>query len=198
IAEGSWGWGSCFIDFDNDGWQDIYQTNGWGNLPALGFPTDTSRAWVSDEARTFTNDAAGLKLDDTEEGRGIICADFDNDGDVDILQMHLNAASGASLWMNEANANANANYLSVKLKGISPNTDGVGARITITTASGDKQYRDILLGNNFASHNPTLAYFGVNTITQLSTVHVLWPDGEETTMSNVNANQMLTINHPDL
>ena len=195
VAEGGWGWGSCFIDFDNDGLLDLYHTNGWEGQASLGYPTDKSRLFTNNGNGSFTEKSEAIGLDDTELGRGIVCADFDNDGDVDILQLHLNAQNGATLWQN--GTNDTAKYLTVKLQGIAPNTDGVGAQITIG-AQGDEQTRHVLLGSNFASHNPTIQYFGVGAVGLLDRVHVLWPDGKETTLTNVNADQKLVIKHPDL
>ena len=195
VAQGGWGWGSCFSDFNNDGLLDLYHTNGWEGQAEHGYPTDKSRAFISNGNGSFTEKSEELGLDDTELGRGIVCADFDGDGDVDILQLHMNAQNGATLWQN--GTNDAAQYLTVKLNGLAPNTDGVGARITIG-AQGDEQTRHVLLGSNFASHNPTTQYFGIGAITTLDSVHVLWPDGKETTLSNVSSNQTLTIPHPDL
>ena len=81
VADGGWGWGSCFIDFENDGDLDIYHTNGWTEFDEFGgFSRDESRAFVSDGAGGFRESAASLGLNDAEQGRGVVCADFDNDG----------------------------------------------------------------------------------------------------------------------
>ena len=192
VTDGGWGWGSCFLDFENDGDLDIYHTNGWQNWDFYGgFNTDTSRAFVSNGDGTFTESAEELGLDDAEQGRGIVCADFDNDGDTDILQLHMHADNAATLWMNEATNN----WLSVRLRGAAPNTQAVGARI-VASIAGEDQLREVTLGSNFASHNPTDQIFGLGSMTQVDVLTVEWPDGERTVMQALAANQEMVIDHP--
>ena len=106
VADGGWGWGSCFIDFENDGDLDIYHTNGWPQFDEYGgFSRDASRAFVSDGEGRFRDSAESLGLADREQGRGVVCADFDNDGDVDILLLHANDANAATLYRNDADGN---------------------------------------------------------------------------------------------
>ena len=69
--------------------------------------------------------ATDFGLDDAYEGRGVVCADFDNDGDTDILVMHAGTAHSATLWPNDTEGN---NYLAVKLKGEPPNTQAARGR----------------------------------------------------------------------
>ena len=193
VTEGGWGWGSCFVDFENDGDLDIYHTNGWQEWDEFGgFTSDRSRAFVSNGDGTFTESAEELGLDDAEQGRGVVCADFDDDGDTDILQLHMHADNAATLWMNESSTN---NWLSVRLRGAAPNTQAVGARIVVTIA-GEDQLREVTLGNNFVSHNPTGQIFGLGSMSQVDTLSVEWPDGERTVMQTVAANRLLVIDHP--
>ena len=87
VHDGGWGWGSCFADFDNDGDLDIYHTNGWlVPFEPSNFHEDTSRFFLAHGDGTFSEQAAAAGLVDIEQGHGIVCADFDNDGDVDIFQ----------------------------------------------------------------------------------------------------------------
>ena len=86
ITAGGWGWGSCFLDIDNDGDLDIYQTNGWPEWDELGpFSSDATRVFVNQGNGIFHETAGELGLSDEEQGRGVVCADFDRDGDLDIL-----------------------------------------------------------------------------------------------------------------
>ncbi|MEM0929162.1 MAG: CRTAC1 family protein [Pseudomonadota bacterium] len=196
VADGGWGWGSCFIDFENDGDLDIYHTNGWVREEAYGpFPEDTSRAFVSGGNGSFTEEADALGLTDREQGRGVVCADFDQDGDTDILLLHMNAQNAATLWENTTDDAAS--YLSVTLEGIAPNTQAIGAKI-IATTGGAQQFREVTLGNNFASHNPAEQLFGLGDAQVIDTLEVTWPDGLVTTEIGVSVNQRLTLRHPSL
>lgn len=158
------------------------------------FSIDTSRAFVANGAGQFDEQAAAMGLDDSEEGRGVVCADFDNDGDVDILQLHRSSNVAATLWRNDI---SNNNYLRVKLNGAPPNTEASGARITITVAGGT-QMREISIASNFVSQNPTVQIFGLGSSSQADTLSVQWPDGRVTDLTNVPAGQSITVDHPDI
>ena len=194
VASGGWGWGACFMDFENDGDIDIYHTNGWTQADDLGDHTeDRSRAFISGGAGMFEENAADLGLDDTREGRGVVCADFDGDGDVDIFQLHRELPVSATMWRNESVGN---NYLSVKLNGLPPNTEAAGSRIFVTVGAVT-QMREITIGNNFVSQNPTIQVFGLGSASQADEVQVEWHDGVETIELSVAAGQTRIIDHPN-
>ena len=196
VDKGGWGWGSCFADFNADGRLDIYQTNGWDvgmdpeNSP---YADDTSRLWMSNPDGSFEDMANASGMLDAEQGRGVICDDFDADGDVDVLLLTLDDQQAALLWTNEL---SDANTLSVILEGKAPNTFGVGALVSITV-SGITQTRLVGVNSNFISHNSTVQYFGLGDATEIETLRVVWPDGVVTDMTNIDANQSLTLQHPD-
>ena len=193
VRDGGWGWGACFEDFDNDGDLDIYHTNGWTEpFPPSDFDVDTSRLFIGSGDGTFTDMAAEAGIADSEQGYGVVCADFDNDGNVDILQLHRNRTNAATLWRNEGTG---ANYVRVRLRGRAPNTEAAGARIRATT-DATTQMREIILGSNYTSQNPALRIFGLGSATQVDTLEVEWPDGETTIRRNVTAGQTVQITQP--
>lgn len=191
VSDGGWGWGACFIDFENDGDLDIYHTNGWQrNVLAPEFPffegyrMDPSRAFVNGSDGTFDEQAQALGLSDTAMGRGVVCADFDNDGDTDILLM----GDEPILWRNNASGNQ---YLKVRLVGSPPNTEASGARITLTSEN-TQQLREISIGSNFLSQNPAVQLFGLGADTSAN-ITITWPDGSETGLIDVASDQTLEI-----
>ena len=195
VVDGGWGWAACAIDFDNDGNLDIYHTNGWISLGGYeaDYTADRSRAFVNHGDGTFTDRAAALGLDDSAFGRAAVCADFDNDGDVDILQLH----ESATLW---ENLTTDANYLRILLRGAPPNTEAVGARISVTTATAAgprTRMRELTLGSNYLSQNPLLQVFGLGAATECD-VDVEWPDGRHTSLRGVAAGRTLQLTHPAL
>ncbi|MDM3870341.1 CRTAC1 family protein [Porticoccus sp. W117] len=192
VRAGDWGWGSCFMDFENDGDLDIYQTNGWAR-PAL-FLDDVTRAFVSDGNGKFDDMADDIGLDDTQNARGVVCADFDNDGDVDIFQTHRDSMNSASYYRNDSTGN---NYLKVKLNGLAPNTAAAGARIYATIGQ-TTQMREVIIGSNFTSQNPLVQVFGLGSNSQVDELKIQWPDGVEETRNNVQAGQSLVFDHPDI
>ncbi|HUF71375.1 MAG TPA: VCBS repeat-containing protein, partial [Gammaproteobacteria bacterium] len=120
VADGSFGWAACFLDIDNDGDLDIYHTNGYpGSYISEydAFDTDASRVFLMNDAGTYTEEAVALGLAATTSGRSIVCADFDHDGDTDILELTDAAPNSARLWENRTAA-AGRNFLRVKLEGL--------------------------------------------------------------------------------
>jgi hypothetical protein len=209
VANGRWGWGACFLDIDNDTDLDIYHTNGWKSSDlGEGYEIDQSLAFVSDGTGRFVDRAAMLGLDDTYSARGVVCADFDNDGDIDILQLTNKAGNSAALWKNDSAA-AGRNSLRVRLVGLPPNTEAAGARIFATIGSRT-QMREIMIGSNYTSQNPTVQVFGLGTDAAVDTLRVEWPpllsgsspvQPDEWLRTNVPANvqgETLVICHPEL
>ena len=195
VYDGGWGWAACFADFDNDTDLDIYHTNGWFEaFEPDNFDMDASRLFVSAGDGTFSEQAESAGIDDIERGYAAVCADFDNDGDIDVFQAHRNDDNSATLWRNDTTGN---NYLRVRLVGAAPNTEAAGARIRATV--GDKEMlREIVIGSNYTSQNPTVQVFGLGSASVVDRLVVEWPDGRETTRTEVASGQTLVLEHPDL
>ncbi len=189
VREGFFGWGSCFADFDNDGWLDLFHVNGW-QLEGAEWLADPSVLFMSNGDGTFTEASLGNGLVDNGQGRGVVCFDADRDGDIDIFVS--NNGDGPSFYVNQL---VQSNYLGVVLRGPSPNTQGIGAVITITPSIGGTQVREIRAGSNFLSQDPAEAHFGLGDATSVD-LSVRWPDGMISTESNVAANQLLVLSHP--
>jgi hypothetical protein len=193
VADGGWGWAACFLDFENDGNLDIYHTNGWHEESSWGdFLSDSSRAFVANGNGRFADRSGVLGLEDSDQGRAVVCADFDNDGDTDILLLHQRSGVSATLWRNDTTGNS---YLRIKLRGKAPNTAATGARIYATIGS-EQQMREIMIGSNFASQNPTVQIFGLGTAGAVDELRIEWPDGTIQTFLSVAANQSLEYYQP--
>ncbi len=205
IADGHWGWGACMADFNLDGILDIFHVNGWNaDILGVSYRKTNSRLYLS------TGDflASGLPelvniprasgIINTTQGRGVACFDADNDGDVDILAIN-NDTSPVHFYRN--NTKADKNFLTVRLQGSTPNTSATGARIYVKTGEVE-QMREINIGSNFTSHNPTQQYFGLGEMTSVDVLRVEWRDGKtnpatpDTIMRDIDADQHLTITHP--
>lgn len=194
VADGGWGWAACFEDLNNDGSLDLYHTNGWPHENGGDFTKDTSRAFISNGDGTFADQAHSLGIADRNQGRGAVCADFDSDGDIDIFLWSNDDLNTANLFRNDASVN---NYLAVKLLGLPPNTAAAGARIH-ATVGGVTQLREVKIGSNFISQNPTEQVFGIGTAAQVDSLTVEWPDGAISNLNIVPANQHIVVDHPDL
>ena len=125
------------------------------------------------EAGTYTDEAQALGLATGTSGRGVVCADFDHDGDTDILELTDAPGNSASLWENRSAA-AGRNFLRVKLEGLPPNTEAAGARI-FASIDGAVQMREVMIGSNYTSQNPTVQIFGLDSSTVVDELLVEWP-----------------------
>jgi hypothetical protein len=128
----------------------------------------------------FTDIAMAAGADDIKDARGMAIADFDNDGDLDIVINNNPGDSGdpektraVLLRNNVGNRRA---WLAVELQGKESDKDGVGAIVTIETG-GEKQTRLVSAGSGFASQNSERLYFGLNDRTQVDALTVRWPNG---------------------
>jgi hypothetical protein len=176
VANGSFGWGSCFLDVDNDTDLDIYHTNGFPQsflTPEDAYDSDASRLFVMNGAGTYDDKAAALGLAATTSGRGVVCADFDNDGDTDILELTDDSGNSAKLWENRTAAEGRR-FLRVRLEGLPPNTQAAGARILVRIG-GKTQMREIMIGSNYTSQNPTVQIFGLGSAESVDELLVEWP-----------------------
>lgn len=197
VEHGFWGWGSCFADFDNDGNLDLVHVNGFGFVAedaAAEFFEDPTRLFMSNGDGTFSEKAFKLGLNDVGQGRGVVCFDYDRDGDIDLFIANNNQAP--KLFRNDGGNNNN--FLNVKLNGLPPNTEGIGAKITLLITDGQNQIREIRAGSNFVSQNPAYAHFGLGEAEVVNEVQVDWTDGESSNLQNIAPNQFLTIDHPNL
>jgi len=193
VRVGHWGWGSCFADFNNDGHLDLFHVNGFlldesDPRESSIFIDDPVRMFVSNGDGTFTERSQELGLDDTSQGRGVSCFDYDRDGDLDIFIANFDAAP--RLYRNEGGNRQN--YLGVSLKGDLPNIEAIGARIYLT-ANGITQMRELRAGSNFESQNPVDAHFGLGGAKIVNTLRVVWPDGKISIRHNVAVNQVIKL-----
>jgi hypothetical protein len=186
IADGGWGWGACFADFNLDGRLDIFHTNGWESNPIDDFESDRSRLFIAGSSGlSFEDEALDRGMTDIEQGRGVVCADFDGDGDVDIFMTNRGLQNSGAFWRNEDETNDNRS-LSIRLVGAAPNTEAVGARVRVTV-DGAVQMREVSVNNNFTSQNPTGQVVGLGAAAAADTVEIEWPDGSVDTYTDVAA-----------
>jgi hypothetical protein len=186
VRDGNWGWGSCFADFDNDGFLDIFHVNGW-DLDAR-FDAQPARLFMSNGDGTFGEQAAAAGIADRGNGRGVVCFDYDRDGDVDVFISNNGEAS--RLYRNDTGTGAR--YLSISLIGRPPNTQAIGARVSVV-AGGRTQVREIRAGCNYVSQDPPEAHFGLAEVATVDELRVRWPDGAEAVRFDVATNRLLRI-----
>ena len=190
VADGAWGWAACAKDFDNDGFLDIFHVNGWREETVRETP---SRLFWNRVDGSFQEIAQSVGIEDTGQGRGIVCFDADRDGDIDILVAN---ASEPHLVFYRNESVGLGNYLVIKLRGSGDNSYGVGSIVKVTTEYGT-QMRQLGGSNNFVSHNPLEVHFGLGNATRAD-IQVEWFDqnGSVTEFSVLEVNKVITVNQP--
>lgn len=145
----------------------------------------------------FTDVAMATGADDIRDARGVATADFDNDGDLDIVINNNPGDSGraelsrATLLRN--NVGERRNWLAVELRGTESNRDAVGASVTLE-AGGEKFTRLVSAGSGFASQQSARLYFGLGEKTVVDAMTVRWPNGRIQKFSK-DQNQTIAARH---
>lgn len=195
VREGYWGWGACWGDFNNDMHLDLYHVNGFfsEDTGEDEFVDDPAVMFVNDGDGTFTEMGSALGVDDTGQGRAILCFDNDRDGDLDIL---VNNALGPARFFKNNLDNGN-NWIEIRLVQPLPNRSAIGAVIRVT-AGGVTQMRQVMAGGNYGSSHPTAQHFGLAENTAVSSIEITWPDGTAEVIAGTHANQYLVITRGDM
>jgi hypothetical protein len=188
VRVGFWGWGTCFADFDNDGDLDLYHTNGYSFPKASEFEADPSVLFLSNGDGTFAEHAAELGLADTEQGRGVVCFDYDRDGDIDVLV----SRNRGPLALYRNNGERAGHWLTVALRASPPNARAIGARIEIE-AGGATRVGAVRAGSNYASQDPPEVHFGLGAAEVVEAITVTRPGGGTWTFGPVAADQRVVL-----
>jgi len=213
VWETGWGWAGKFFDYDNDGWLDLYVTNGWvsagpesyvpdifamvvkpgidltdaRNWPPMGGKSlsgyEKKKLFHNEGGQRFKDEAARHGLDSTRDGRGIVVADFDNDGRMDLFV--ANAGAEPYFYHNVLPVLAGGpHWLELILTGKRSNREAVGAQVRLTTG-GRTLLRFVDGGNGFAGQSTKRLHFGLGTSTAIEKIEVLWPSGLRQTLGPV-------------
>jgi hypothetical protein len=193
VGDTDWGWGTTFLDADNDGHQDLAVTNGRYTIGS-DFEFDQSRFFRNnaDSPATMTDVSEEVGFDDTYVAVCLIAADLDRDGDLDLVQT---CAAGDPLRLldNALKGPAALNhYLVIRPRMALTNHWAIGAVVTATVGT-TTQMRLLTAGISQHGQEPAEAFFGLGAATSVDTVAIRWPNGAETTLSEVWADQVLTV-----
>lgn len=148
----------------------------------------------------FSHVATALNADDIKDGRGLGLADFDNDGDLDMIisnspgDRQLNRSISPTLLRNDVGQKQR--WLAVELTGTRSNRDAVGAVVRLQVKRHDKLTtltRHISAGSSYASQHSYRLHFGLGKHTNIDSLEVRWPSGSKTCLHEVPTNQILHI-----
>jgi hypothetical protein len=191
------GWGTAFLDFDNDGWKDLFvaQSHVMDNIevtqPALRYLEPLLMMRNVDGRFIDVSKECGAPFTVPMSSRGVAFGDIDNDGFVDIV---INCNEGPAVVLrNLGNAN---HWLAIDARGTVSNRDGIGARIKLVTAAGRKQYAMATTAGSYQSSSDRRVHFGMGSETRAALVEITWPSGIVQRLENVAADQFLKITEP--
>ena len=208
VRDGSWGWGTTFLDYDNDGDLDLVLATGVDYADEVpytanttGFADDPMRLWRNDGSGRFTEVAQQEGLTATGVGTGLAAFDLEPDGDLDLLVVHNSGRP--VLYRNDTNRPGQMGpnrWLQLRLEGTVSNRQGVGARITVTprAAAPDRRLVQVLGGsNNYLGQNEAIAHFGLGLdLDHIATVQIEWPSGARQTLNEAPTNRRLFVIEP--
>ena len=189
------GWGAGFVDFDNDGWLDIFLTNGhvYPEVDQL-----KSEAAYQQRKVVYRNLGTGRFVDVTERlgppaatpaaSRGAAFGDLDDDGDIDVVVNNVHAPP--DVFRTESH-NANR-WITLKLAGTTSNRSAIGARVRVV--AGDLTLVDeVRGGGSYLSQNDLRVHFGLGSHAGAVRVEVRWPNGKDERFEGVATGRIVTL-----
>ena len=214
IAKTDWSWAPLIADYDNDGLKDIFITNGvfkdyhnqdYKNnirkIASSGEPITLQKAldlipseklsnyiYKNNGDLSFSNKIKEWGMDDPGFSNGGAYADFDNDGDLDLITNNFNDHIG--LYRN----NSKNNFLQIEIQGPNKNRLGIGTKVYINNNNGP-QVLQLYLSRGYESSVTPILHFGLGKEEIVSEVIVQWPDGKVSKLKEIKANQRIVVDY---
>ncbi len=197
------GWGTAFLDFDNDGWKDLIVGNGHVYPVVDNFQWGTSFA---QQILLFRNGHKQIKgqlrfervaaapnsgLDQPILARGLAIADFDGDGNSDVIISGMDSSPTVLKNVNDTKSN----WLEIKLVGDTTKKtpkDAIGSTVYVTTAKLSQRF-DLVSGGSYASNNDQVIHVGLGDATKVEKIEIVWANGQSETVSTDKINSMMII-----
>ncbi len=195
------GWGVGFVDVDNDGWLDIFISNGHVYPEVDASHLDAPYAEHKYLYRNLRNgqfeeitNLAGAGITDAAAARGCAFGDYDNDGDIDIVVNCVNSFP----QLLRCDTTIKRNFIKFRLIGKKSNRTAIGARVAVTaqTQPGSKPLRqidEVRSGGSYYSQNDLRLHFGLDQATKADLVEISWPSGIKDKISDLASNQLYVI-----
>lgn len=213
IANTDWSWAALLIDADNDGYKDLMTTNGLPkdvtDLDFMAYREQGTASSINELLQklppvqisnyifqnnhdlTFSNKTIDWGWNIPTYSAGIAYADFDNDGDLDVVINNTNME--ATLLENKLNeSKQKKNYLRIRFRGDTANINGIGTIAHVYYKSGE-QVAEHTPYRGYMSSVENIMHFGLDTISKIDSVVVYWTNGKKEVIKDVLANQTMTI-----
>jgi len=140
----------------------------------------------------FSKQSSNWGFDKPSWSQGAAYADFDNDGDLDIVVNNMNMEAG--LYRNMANENRLNNYVNIILEGPQNNRDAINAKVYVYSGSSVQAY-EYSPYRGYMSSSQRIAHFGLGASSLVDKIEIVWPDGKTSLVQNIKANQTVSINY---
>lgn len=220
VANTDWSWGTLIADFNNDGIQDLFVSNGFkrdltdNDFSKFEAQKELMRIRVENKGSvfdvvdkmsenkipnyifqgngdlTFTNRNVAWGFDQPSLTNGVAYGDLDNDGDLDIVTNNINDPAG--IYRNNTTSSSKNSYLKVQLTGEGQNKFALGAKVTLRF-DGKVLSKEMLPVRGFQSSVDPILHFGLGAYSTIDSVEVRWPDGSFSRLRNITANQTLEV-----
>ncbi len=222
ISNTDWSWAALLADYNNDGWKDLFVTNGYyrdyTNLDFINYMEDyvqakgrllrrdvldivskmpssnlTNYLFSNQGEGSFEDQTVRYGVDQPANSNGAAYADLDNDGDLDLVVNNINQP--AFLYRNDTER-ANAHFLQLQLQGRDGNTQGIGARVTLYQGALRQSLVQMPTRGYLSSVSPIL-HFGLGENSTLDSLTIRWNKGGEQTLTGIAADQLLVLDEAD-
>lgn len=187
------GWSIGFVDYNNDGWKDIYSANGdVDNLIPNSKQHDTMFENIGGKSLVDVTGKMGPDFNVLGYQRGSAFVDLNNDGFMDLVVTSL--GQRPRILMN--NALIKNHWIMFDLRGHKSNRDGIGATIKVITGAGRSLYNHVTTSVGFLSSSDRRAHFGLGAETKVAKVEIRWPSGIVQRINNPAVDQLMKIDEP--